>query len=358
MPPPRSAALNNLQQQHQDHGAKALKELVRGDAARDYAFNSNNYVGPFPRFHCEWIAEREIVPILEVPDITFWVTQGINGDGEQETIYSQGYFHVGWQSGPLSDVTIHASQIARINGSCEVPPVGDCTDDPQILFAGLMPLTEPGYLDTSSGPNRGFGLRPNPPHADALIRSSVFPPSACHDTPSNAPFTGTIQLYGCNQYPGGQYYRLLYSYNGAPATPFTNLDWYVDPFPGPGPALHVVPDAQGWYPILETPDAWFPPDELLDWPTGYFPDGLYDVTMEIGDASKMVIFTTPPAVPFYVDNSAPAPSFLTLAWRVAGTGPWNYFASTWCVRCGDRGRPATTWNSAWNTRLPCRTCSR
>jgi hypothetical protein len=334
VPPPKSASLTALQKQYQDGGAAKLKALVRGKADKDYQLNLNNFVGPFPRFRCEWVVEEEIVPLLEIPDITFWVTQDVNGDGEQETIYSQGYFGVGWQSGSISDVTIYASSIARVNttGTCITPPVDDCKDTPQILFAGLMPVNEPGYIDTSAfpSPTRGFGLRPNPPHTDALIRSSVFPPSSCLDTPSNAPFTGTIQLYGCNQYPNGDYYRLLYSYNGAPATPFTNLDWYLDPFPGPGAPLHVVPDAQGWYPILAAADAWFPPDELLDWPTTSYPDGLYDVTMEIGDASKAVIYTTPISVPFYVDNSAPAPSFLSLAWRVAGTSAWNYFADLVC----------------------------
>ena len=328
VPPPKSSKLSGLQKIH--GGTAGMKEFVRGKASRDYKFDLNHYVGPFPRFVCKWIVEEEIFPILEVPDITFWVTQDVNGDGEHETIYSEGYFDVGWQSGPISDVTIYASPIARINGNCEVPPPGDCTDDPQILFAGLMPVADPGYIDTSNTPTRGFGLRLNPPHADALIRSSVFPPAACPDTPSNAPFTGTIQLFGCNQYPGGQYYRLLYSYNKAVATPFTNLDWYIDPFPGPGLPLHVVPDAQGWYPILATADAWFPPDELLDWPTTSYPDGLYDITMEIGDGGKNVIFATPISVPFYVDNSAQAPSFLTLAWRVASTSSWNYFPDLVC----------------------------
>jgi hypothetical protein len=329
VPPPRSSKLSGLVKQYQERGSASLKELVRGTGTRDYKLDTNNYIGPFPRFFCEWELQEEIIPILEVPDITFWVTQDVNGDGEQETIYSEGYFDIGWQSGPLSDVTIYASPIARINGSCEAPPVGDCTDEPQILFAGLMPATS-DYIDMSATPTRGFGLRPNPPHADAVIRSSVFPPSACPDTPSNAPFTGTIQLYGCNQYPGGQFYRLLYSYNGASPTPFTGLSWYLDPFPGPGPSMLVSPDAQGWYPILATPDAWEPPNELLDWPTTSYPDGLYDITLEIGDASKTVIFTSPTSVPFYVDNSAPSPSFLSLAWRVAGTSTWNYFADLVC----------------------------
>jgi hypothetical protein len=330
VPPPTSPNLHALHKHHKEHGPAALRDFVRGKADREYKLDLNHYVGPFPLWRCEWVLEEELVPILEVPDITFWVTQDTDGDGDQETIYSDGYFQVGWQSGPLSDVTLHASQIARINstGTCQVPPVGDC-EQPEILFAGLLPARTP-YIDTTANPTRGFGLRANPPHADGLIRASVFPPSLTPDTPANAPFMSTIQLYGCNLYEGGQYYRLLYSYNGAPAVPFTNLSWYVDPFPGPGLPLHVVPDAQGWYPILPVPDDWFPQNELLDWPTSSFADGLYDITMEIGDGAKNVIFTTPNSVPFFVDNSAPAPLITSLAWRVLPAGAWNFFPTLVC----------------------------
>ena len=324
VPPPISSKLRDLHKRHQKHGAESLTEFARGKSDRKRELDLNRYLGPFLRWKCEWAIDEELVPILEVPDITFWATQDADGDGDQETIYSDGYFRVGWKSGPLADVTLHASPIARINSTCQVPPVGDC-EEPAILFAGLMPARAP-YIDMATG----FGLRPNPPHADAVIRPSVFPPSLTPDTPANAPFTGTIQLYGCNQYPAGEYYRLLYSYNGAPSVPFTNLAWYIDPFPGPGIPLHVVSDAQGWYPIITPPDAWFPPNELLDWPTTSFPDGLYSVTMEIGDAGKNPIFTTPTAIPFLVDNSAPAPQFLGLAWRVAGTATWNYFPNLIC----------------------------
>jgi len=328
VPPPASAKLHKLHKAHEERGVAGLKEFVRGKENREYKLDLNRYIGPFPRWRCEWVIEEELVPILEVPDITFWVTQDTDGDGDQETIYSDGYFHVGWKSGPLSDVILHASQIARVSGSCQVPPVGDC-EEPEIVFAGLMPARDP-YIDISNTSTRGFAVRPNPPHADGAVRSSVFPPSLNPDTPSNAPFMGTVQLYGCNQLEGGQYYRLLYSYNGAPAVPFTNLAWWIDPFPGPGAPLHVVPDAQGWYPILADPEAWFPPHELLDWPTGNFPNGLYDVTMEVGDAGKNVIFTTPNAVPFFLDNSAPQPLFTGLAWRVLPAGAWNVFSTLVC----------------------------
>ncbi len=203
VPPPASPQLHRLQKAHEERGAASLKEFVRSKENREYKLDLNHYLGPFPRFRCRWIIERELVPILDVPDITFWVTQDTDGDGDQETIYSDGWFHIGWKSGPLSDVILHASQIARINGACQVPPVGDC-EEPEILFAGLMPARDP-YIDVSNASTRGFAVRPNPPHADGAVRASVFPPALNPDTPSNAPFTGTVQLYGCNQYQGGQY---------------------------------------------------------------------------------------------------------------------------------------------------------
>jgi hypothetical protein len=203
MPPPHSAKLRQFQQ----HGNKAIPALSTA-GTREYKLDLNRYVGPFPRWRCEWVIEEELVPIIDVPDITFWVTQDVDGDGDQETIYSDGYFDVGWHTGPLSDITLHASPIARASTTCDVPPVGDC-GEPEILFAGLM-LARAPYIDMATG----YGDRPNPPHADAVVRPSVFPPAPTPDTPSTAPFMGTVQLYGCNQLPGGQYYRLLYSYNG------------------------------------------------------------------------------------------------------------------------------------------------
>lgn len=327
VPPPASPKLREL-----ELGGGGLAQVVSGKAGRDHKLDLNHFVGPFPVWRCEWVLEEELVPILEVPDITFWVTQDTDGDGDQETIYSDGWFQVGWQSGPLSNVILHASPIARINGTCQVPPVGDC-EQPEILFAGLMPVGI-SYIDytlaSTPGSPRGCAIRPNPPHADGVVRASVFPPSLTPDTPANAPFMGTVQLYGCNQFKGGSFYRLLYSYYGAAAVPFTNIAWYVDPWPGPGTPLLVTPDAQGWYPILADPEAWFPPNELLDWPTASFPAGIYDVTLQIGDAGKNPIFTTKNPVPIQIDNSVTQPLITTIGWRVKGSASWNYFPNLIC----------------------------
>ena len=328
--PPTSAALLELQKHHQKRGAGAVTELMRSSAKRDYTFDINRYIGPFPRWNCEWIIERELVPVLEVPDITFWVQQDVYGTGTLETIYQDGYFQIGWESGPLDNVTLHAGCNARVVTNCQAPPVQGC-DQAEIQFVGLMPVTS-SYIDSN-----GYGWRMNPPHADGATltgatRASVFPPSVVPppDTPATAPFTGTLQLYGCIGNKKAQYYRLLYSYNGGATVPFVGLDWYLDPTSGVGPPLHVVPDPSGWYPILSSPSSWWPPNELLDWPTyPSYPDGLYSVSLELGDGSKTGIYTTAP-IPFLVDNSANAPLFLSLAWRVAGTSTWNYFPDFIC----------------------------
>jgi hypothetical protein len=336
IPPPIPASLKKLHTTLREEGPSAVGRLARTTDTRKYSLSLSNYIGPFFRYRCDWKIVEELIPILHVPDITFRVYQDVNGDGEQEVIYTDGWFDVPWQNRSLSDVTLHANASARSTTSCQVPVFGDC-GEPAILFAGVMPASA-GYIDMTAG----YGIRPNPPHTDGLVRPSVFPPAPTPDTPSTAPFFATVQLYGCNQYPGGSHYRLLYSYNGAPAVPFTNLSWYLDPFPGPGAPLHVTPDAQGYYPIIATADDWWPPNELLDWPTssGAFPDGLYSVHMEIADSSKNTLFTTT-SVPFLVDNSAPGLQWLSLAWRVAGSSTWIYFDN---LICPVVDRPATGGN--------------
>ncbi len=325
VPPPSSPRLAALAKA--EHGA--LQTLVRPQPGRTHALDLQRAIGPFPAWRCEIVTKAELVPIFGCPDITFWVTQDVDGDGNRETIFDDGWFQVGWQSGPLDDVTLYCCN-ARVSGSCEAPPVGDC-QQPEIAYAGLMAAT-PAYIDFSALPSatRGCSIRVNPPHADGEIRPSVFPPAPSAEPASSAPFMGTVQLYGCNQYPDGAYYRLLYSFNGAAPQPFTNLAWYLDSFPGPGTPLHVTPDTQGWYPILASPDDWMPPNELLDWPTTVFPNGIYDITIQIADATKTVIFTSPEPVPIQVDNSVPQPLITSLAWSLSPSGPWTTFPTLIC----------------------------
>lgn len=350
VPPPASAALLELHKQHQKRGSAAVAEFVQSTAKRDYNFDINRYIGPFPRWNCIWMLEKELVPVYEVPDISFWVQQDVYATGNLETIYQDGYFHVGWQGESLDNVTLHAAPNARV-GCYDPPALGGCKEA-GILFAGLMP-NDTAYIDSD-----GCSSRVNPPHADGATetgatRASVFPPAPQPDTPAKAPFTGTIQLYGCipklstliEKQPTPKkaqsdpaYYRLNFKYKATEASAsftdpvvFKGVTWYLDPWPGPGTPLHVVPDADGWYPILSNPDAWFPPHELLDWPTTSYPDGLYEVALELGDANGNIIKTDSKTILLQIDNSANSPQIVSLAWRVAGTTIWNYFPNFTCM---------------------------
>jgi hypothetical protein len=312
VPPPLPSQLRDL---HTKEGAQAVMSRLAVADERFARLSFDNYIGPLLR--CFDVYVPEFVPILDVPDITFRVTQDVDGDGDQEVIYSEGFFDVRWNAGPIPDVTLHASPIAQISTTCGTPVVDDC-DAPELKFAGLMPLTAP-YLD----PVTGYATRPNRPHPHGFLAEAPVAGAS-----ATAPFMGTVQLYGCNVKAGASFYRLKYSFNGAAAVPFTNLNWWIWTWPGTVPH-HVVPDANGWYPILSNPNDWFPAHLMLDWPTSQFQAGLYEVFMELGNAGKVVIDSSP-HVRFRVDNTAPTPQFTSLAWRVAGAGAWNFFPSLVC----------------------------
>lgn len=324
LPPPLSHHLREL---HHKEGAQGiLKHLgVAASRTERLKLDLHYYIGPLLR--CYDVFVPEFVPILDVPDITFRVTQDVNGDGTEETIYSEGFLDVRWNSGPISDVTLHASQIAVAGLTCDSPEVA--CESPDIVMAGLMPLhnltTPPGvdpYLDS----NTGYARRPNRPHPSGLI-AEVPPPH----TLATAPFTGTLQLYGCNHRPGASFYRILYTFqapgsgNVSSVVPFVNLSWSLWRWIGtPGHLeIHsVASDSLGWYPILPESDGWMPAHLLLNWPTAQA--GLYKVQMEFADGGKNVIAgsaTSP--IGIYVDNTVPTSIINEIRWRVAGTGTWS-----------------------------------
>lgn len=59
-------------------------------------FNVDRFIGPLLR--CDYEFETEIVPLLDVPDITFRVTQDVDGDGDEEVVYDEGFFDVRWNA--------------------------------------------------------------------------------------------------------------------------------------------------------------------------------------------------------------------------------------------------------------------
>ena len=218
------------------------------------------------------MAEWEYV--VDVPDITFRVTQDVDLDGDEETIYGEGFFDVRWNAGTIPPVTLQASPIARPSPICDGPVI-PCGNKPAIVTVGLMPLAA-SHHDNGSG----CATRPNRPRPGGLFSSVPV-------GPAQAPYAGTLQLHGCHHLAGAQYYRLLYSYEGNPEQPFLGLEWYPPKLTGPPWWFHAVPDGAGWYQVLPEAQLVFP-HWLLNWPTwnGSFPNGNYAVRLQLADASK------------------------------------------------------------------------
>jgi len=328
VPPPLSEKFH-VSRTKSAHETLAAEVGVSGEISRQIAnFNPQRFVGPFLR--CHTVLVPEWIPILDVPDITFRVGQDVDGNGTEETIYSESYFDVRWNAGAIPDVKLHASPIAvaapvpadsPMCQQVEVP-----CETPAIVLAGLYPLHNlgggaPPYLDSTTG----FARRPNRPHPHAFP-SEVLPPG----TLATAPFTGVLQLYGCNQRAGAKYYRVLYAFTppGGPTsavTPFLNLTWPLWRWvgsPGHLEILNVSPDTLGWYDIIPDSDQWLPSHLILNWPTGS--TGLYQVQMEFANAAKNVIggSQTPP-IGIYVDNTGATSAITEIRWRVQGEAGWT-----------------------------------
>jgi hypothetical protein len=295
-------------------------------------------LGPFLRCHYVRIPEWETV--YDVPDITFEVTQDTDGDGTEETIYDEGYFAVRWDD-PPSEVELLADPTARTVSSCRAPD-GElfvCTD-PSIVSAEDMalrrPYHEPDSAHTTS-PAAGYQRLVNRPR-DAT--------TGTRRATGEAPYAGTLQLHGCSRVGDATRYRVVYRYkpdadaaDWTATQPFTGLHWHVpvlfdgDPYP-------VEPGADGWYETLtvtalenhygqnfaadEPSDLVVFPYLLLQWPTGRYPNGRYDLRVQVGvdDGSGGTTVTqTSDWMPMVVDNTRPVARIESLEWWGASDSP-------------------------------------
>lgn len=286
--------------------AVALKLGIDSASEAIAGFDPHKYIGPFLR--CYDIPMPEWHIFRDVPDITFRVTQDVNGDGKEENIYSENFFDIRWDADPLPDITLTASQLAKESHACGVPDKDDipCEKVPAILFAGFMPLDDNSYFDTASG----YALRPN--------RPKPFPGLV-----AQSPFCGYLQFYGCVNVKQAKYYRFLQSIDGGSSfSAITGLAWnnYLDT--GGLPIL-ISSDTNGWYAVDPLDSASNPvsrdklefPNLLLDWPTPILGKTL--LMLEIGDASKNNIAYSS-KVAIHSDNTAPTVHVNKWSWKYAG----------------------------------------
>jgi len=266
-----------------------------------------HWVGPFWR--CIDVVFGVWTPVFDVPDITFKVTQDIDGDGNEEVIYSEGFFDVRWNAGAMSDVVLEADPSALSSPNCEGPEIdpGACSQ-PEIVTAGLMPL-KGAHFDLTTG----YAKYVNRARSGGLSTSP-------RDTVTTAPMCNTVQLHGCHRFPGAVHYRIVKKHQTATTfTPVLGETWTAAVLSGP--PLIISPDADGWYPVLPAANLVFP-YWLLNWRTWRDADGRYDMKLQLGDGSKTVIDESA-AVPIQIDNSDPSAVFDAISWRYAGGGGWT-----------------------------------
>jgi hypothetical protein len=319
MPPPLSADFQQALSGNMvaSKGASAI-EAIRSDIASKLGidagtkelegFSHERFIGPFYRCIDIYVPVWQMV--TDIPDITFRVTQDTNGDGVEETIYSEGHFDVRWDAGAISNVTLVASSIAKESRLCGVPLI-PCGNAPDILFAGFMPLRNLSYFNDSTG----YALRPNRPKPSGL-------PGGVSSFPASTPFCGVLQLYGCADLQNAKYYRIQQSTdNGTSYSAITGLSWnnYLLSLPIP-----ITADSNGWYPVEPiNPVTLNPvpraslefPNLLLDWPTPASEKSLLKI--ELGDNSKNHISEST-AVAIVSDNTRPNISLTNLSWKYVG----------------------------------------
>lgn len=271
-------------------------------------FNPQRFIGPFLR--CVDVFMPNWQMILDAPDISFRVGQDVDGDGVEETIYSEGYFDVRWDAGNLPNVTLVANDQAKESSVCDAPTI-PCGNVPAILFAGFMPLTLPAYYDNATG----YAVRPNRPKF-VTSGGDILRPAA------QTPFCGTVQLHGCVDVSGAHYYRLLRSVDGAVPAAITGVAWNNYKNSGGAPIV-IHADNSGWYPVhpldsggtaVDRADLAFP-NLLMSWPTPL--KGKQVLTLEIADAGKVPIAQSA-AVALQTDNTAPEIHFSQLSWKFVG----------------------------------------
>ena len=321
LPPPIPDSVQQIQQLYRMEGAHALARHLGGAAEASYKLDLKHVVGPFPLWRCHLELHSEWLPILDVPDISFKVTQDVNGDGTEEPIYSEGYFDVRWNAGAIPPVTLHANQTAVASLLCGSMPEISCQETgvgAGIKGVSLMPLAPPASGDSYVDAVTGYAVRPNRPHADGLLHGSAFSVS---DPLATAPFCGTLLLRGCNQMPGAALYRILYKYNDGTEVPFLNHAWPIFRPLGSTPTWINPVDGNGWYQVLPDPGNWLIPYLLLAWPSYLYQPGTYDLRVELAKADKSHVAYSA-SVRLNVDNNDTVAAITGLSWRKEGDTAW------------------------------------
>lgn len=266
--------------------------------------------GPFVR--CVDVLVPQWTTVVDVPDLTFEVTQDIDGDGAQEVIYREGLFDVRWDASGIADVVLRADASAIAGPSCDIPDVGPC-GDPAILFASNYPLQVANNPSVYHDGVSGYALLPNRPDANGV------PGEGARTEPAQAPFTDPFYLVGCAERPGATHYRVYHQVDGGSAT-FLNGAYgpLMKVVGGTLKLLSVSPVEGQWYPIVPRADGWTPVGILA--PVSEGGDHLHTFKLEFGAAAPggaiaPIAGSQTAPVNLRIDATPPNVEFLALQWR-------------------------------------------
>jgi hypothetical protein len=350
LPPPSPRSLDVDLDAH----VKSLRADLGDEVA---AAEPLRWYGPFLR--CEWVLDREVMPMFDVPDIAFRVEQTI--DGTPTVIYSEGLFDVRWNAGDIPDVTLHAAPFAVSTPSCGVPDMGPCAE-PGLYMVGSLPLrneTGPGtfpYVDVTTG----YAVRPNRPHPSG--DAAEVPPASLAST---SPVTRSLVFRGCVDHEVDgvmpNRYRILDSVRDpasgvdGPAEP-VRVSWPDYRFVGGGiETVARVPDADGWY---ETPSAIearvggeLGVGALLQWHGAA--SARHTLTLQLGRAEggTTTLLHSADPLPLQVDDTAPVVSVPEMRWSRDGGTTWHVLPNN-CPTI--RRHPGETIRVAFDLRVSAR----
>ncbi|MGI9642767.1 MAG: hypothetical protein ACR2N9_08290, partial [Acidimicrobiia bacterium] len=298
-------------------GPPEEKDLVSYTPNPDAPIDFERPFGPFWRCRDIWVPEWQTV--FDIPDITFQVTQTIEGSDVE--VYSEGYFEVRWNDSGSGDVVLEASALAVASNDCDGGPGIICEDTIALVSASEMPLDQaasPLFHDDATG----YGVRVNRPSASP----TAWVPPVSLVANAEAPIADTLVLNGCVHVDGAEYYRVVVDRGSGPV-PLTGTSW-----PAWSSSLGIItiaPDADGWIEVRNDLIGTYE-HLLMKWPTKNWPNATYDVHLQVADNAKSVI-QEDAGHSFVLDNSEPTFSQFAVRYSVGGA-PFAPIDITDCPR--------------------------
>lgn len=289
-------------------------QMALSNDARLEAIDLKRPLGPYRI--CRDILVPEWQVIVDVPDITFRVTQ--DQGGSEVTIYDEGYFDVRWNDTSIPDTTLEVWPNAQWVDVCDDGPGITCEDEPAVLNVSIMPLTA-GYHDNTVGDlTFGYGLRVNQPSPDGINAPTPGPAAGT----AHAPHADRLDLYGCFHIAGSSHYRVMARFEGGAPTPITGVSFAV--LTSAFTIDYQVPDADGWYPIRNDLISSYE-HLILPWPSqqSRFADGSWELVLEVGSVSGggIGVDAQSATYTFELDNSTPVATFHQIRWWHEDDGP-------------------------------------